>query len=643
MEATASAEQMLAQGRFEDAHRASLEILAREPSNVKALLVRAAACVSLRRLDEAEGAARAALVASPRDSSARYVLANVALLAGPPERALAAFANALANGHGASDESDPWRVLRLLVDAYALRTPAAQWQASHGLFDRFGGMLARVQPQASAEALREIAASPILATGPHEFAGALRAISRLLGFGSLASPEWNRCVVEGVLVPWMRRALAEGRYGIALILEQAIYRDYVKQTESEAHFRDSFALWKDDMRAAGARYAAALPPAQRGAKGKLPRVAFFLHNLSLLAHAMVVLETLEGHALLEAPIVEATVFFHNSEPQAVECFRGAGVRLVSLTPPGAPMAMLDALVRLRERIAAEGIETLVWVTSPLAMPFAFGMRLAPRQVWWAMKYHALEFPEIDGYVTGGSQIGGTKTIHGREWRVGPVAAQRWFAPERAAEAARVRAALGARIVYGSFGREEKLNSAAFLDAVVEILQRVPDAAFLWTGRQQHPAIQARLDAAGVAARCHFIGWVDTKLYAQVIDVFLDSFPFPCGFTLYEAMAAGKPVVLFDSPESTNGGINALVAPLLAAPADSSEAAATTHRVFRPEPGVDLYLRTELAADYVEAAVRLASDADWRARVGAAGRAFVEQLMANRKSSARIYLDHLLGR
>src|SRR6185436_14508130 len=113
---------------------------------------------------------------------------------------------------------------------------------------------------------------------------------------------------------------------------------------------------------------------------------------------------------------------------------------------------------------------------------------------------------------------------------GPVAADAsgWLAPEKAPAAREVRASLGARgPVYGSFGREEKLNSPAFLDAVVAILRRVPGAVFLWTGRVQHPEIQKRFEAAGVAARCRFIGWVDTKLYAQVIDVFLDSFPFPC--------------------------------------------------------------------------------------------------------------------
>jgi predicted O-linked N-acetylglucosamine transferase (SPINDLY family) len=189
------------------------------------------------------------------------------------------------------------------------------------------------------------------------------------------------------------------------------------------------------------------------------------------------------------------------------------------------------------------------------MSFAFAMRIAPVQIWWAMKYHSLEFEEIDGYLTSGSVSGGTRRIGAREWRIGPIAAEDWLAPELSAQAARERARFAEhRILYACLGREEKLNSAPFLRSVAAILKAVPEAGFLWTGRQQHAVIQATLEAQGVAQRCHFIGWVNTRLYAQVIDVFLDSFPFPCAYTLYEVMAAGKPAVLYASEESAETAI-----------------------------------------------------------------------------------------
>lgn len=643
MMAIATAEQLLAQGRSEEADRASLEILAREPANPRALLVHAVASTRLRRLEEAERAAHALLQAGRREAPARYLIANVAFIAGDEARALSTLAQAIATDFGTPGVSDPWTALRLAVDVIA-REPTATWGERKAPLLRFGSLLARCQPEPAADVLEALVASPLLDVSPVEFPPRFTAVVDALGFAMKSPPAWNRRLVDALLLPWMRRALARDRFDIALEIELTIYVYHVKQVETEAHFHDMFELWKDELRAAGARFAARLPKVARGRGGKLPRVGFFVHNVMALAHVQSLLETLEGHASLPAPMIEPYLFFETGNAETIARFRATGTRIEPLAPPGTSCPTSEALVRLRSRLAAEGIDTLVWTSVAVGMPFAFAMRLARRQVWWAMKYHALELPEIDGHVTGGSQTGGTKVIHGREWRVGPVAAAQWFAPELAGEAKAARAALGlGGTLYGTFGRDEKLTDPAYLDAVIAILRAQPDAGFLWTGRLQRPEIQQRFEAAGVAARCRFIGWVNTKVYAQVIDVFLDSFPFPCGFTLYEAMAAGKPVVLYAGPGSDNTGINALVEPLLRAPPEASAAARAAHDIFRPEPGVDLYLRRADPASYVEAAVRLGNDAAFRQRAGEAARAFVERLMTDRAGAARVIVNHLLGR
>jgi predicted O-linked N-acetylglucosamine transferase (SPINDLY family) len=48
----------------------------------------------------------------------------------------------------------------------------------------------------------------------------------------------------------------------------------------------------------------------------------------------------------------------------------------------------------------------------------------------------------------------------------------------------------------------------------------------------------------VAVRSHFVGWVDTPLYAAALDVFLETFPLGCGITGYQAMGAGVPLVSY---------------------------------------------------------------------------------------------------
>ncbi|HKQ28693.1 MAG TPA: glycosyltransferase, partial [Burkholderiales bacterium] len=272
------------------------------------------------------------------------------------------------------------------------------------------------------------------------------------------------------------------------------------------------------------------------------------------------------------------------------------------------------------------------------MAFAFSMRVAPVQIWWAMKYHSLEFPEIDGYLTNQS-AGSTKLVEGRLWRSAPLASEEWHRPQLAAEAAQVRAEFSQyRLLFGCIGREEKINSAAFLEGVAAILKACPDAGFVWTGRERSASVQAALARSGVAERCHFIGWVDTKLYAQVLDVFLDSFPFPCGFTLYEAMAAAKPIVTYASAEAAETGIYGLLAPLLSGATGSTDEIAAARKLFADG---DLFHCAHDPAEYVQLALRLAGDEGARRAAGEANQAFVREFLSDRRGMAEAVATHFL--
>jgi predicted O-linked N-acetylglucosamine transferase (SPINDLY family) len=50
------------------------------------------------------------------------------------------------------------------------------------------------------------------------------------------------------------------------------------------------------------------------------------------------------------------------------------------------------------------------------------------------------------------------------------------------------------------------------------------------------------------ANTEYIGWVDTSLWAQVIDVFLDTWPFGSGHTAWEAIAANKHFVSMEADD-----------------------------------------------------------------------------------------------
>ncbi len=514
------------------------------------------------------------------------------------------------------------------------------------MFQVFGILLrnAPLQPRPEGGALGEHAQSPIVARSEADFEACARAACALLGFRIDAPVSWTGKVFEEVLLPWLHRALAGGHLENALQLEQVIHDTYVKQMETEDHFAACFSRWKEEMGEAGRKFAGTLPPVHREAPPALPRIGFFLENLSGLAHVRVMLDVLEGAQSMEPRRFEPVIYcLVATDASVLERCRKAGIAVIRLAEPSAPLRYVAALTALRQALAEGGVERLVWISRALMMPFAFSMRLAPVQVWWAMKYHRPDFPGVDGHVTSSGIGGGFRSIAGRQWRAGPVAAEDWFVAALAPKAQEVRARYAAhRLLFGCFAREEKLVDPLFLQSVCEILDRNPDTAFLWTGRTQAGIVQASFEAAGVAARCHFIGWVNTRLYAQVIDVFLDSFPFPCGFTLYEAMAAGKPPVLLLGKDSEHAGINALVLPLLASADDASDDARRAREVFASPSGEGLYLCASDTQAYVAFATRLAQDAPFRALAGRAAQRFVSEFMADRKRAGRIYAEHFLS-
>lgn len=635
----AQAYQLLQSGRVDEADRASQAILRHEPSQPDALLIHGIALVRRGANGEGRDALERALAARPEFPFALFVRADLLRAAGSTREALDDLATGLASEWAPGAGREPLKVFEALLSVLATQPPA-KWWPRMPQFQAFGALLAAHVPVEEATRIFDAAGRDERALRePAVYMARFLGLVGVSGFEKSAPAAWNHEFFERAALPWLLRALEANLVDAALAMEGVIYQEYVKQTETETHFEASMRRWKDAMRSAGTRFAASLPPVARAPSGDVPSVAFFVHNVSELAHVQMVLGLLEGNASLSPPRFKATVFCYFGKPAMLERFRRTGAHVEALTNPGTQADHRQVFALLRRRIAELGIDMVVWVSLVLAMPFAFAMRIAPAQVWWALKYHRFESPEIDAYLTGGGIEGGFKTIDGRQWRGGSVPGTDWTRPEAAAEAARVRAALGNyRIVYGTFGREEKLDSPEFIATVARILKAVPDAGFLWTGRVRLPRIQAQLEAEGVADRCHFIGWVDTKLYAQVIDVFLDSFPFPCGFTVYESMAAGKPSVFYLSAESVHTGANALIAPLLETGDPDREGARLARSIFRPD-GEDYYLHATTPDEYVAFATRLASDAGFRERTGAACRGFVDHFMADRARAARIYADH----
>lgn len=464
-----------------------------------------------------------------------------------------------------------------------------------------------------------------------------------LGFAPESEIDWNGALFRAAVLPLMRAAADRRNYARLFWLESHAYRTHVKQRETEDHFRAVAGAWVDIMRAGGQAAAAALPAFAPPLPDAPRRLAFVLVNACMLAHVEAMLAVLEGAVKLAFPATLSVHCLHGKDAALSSRLAALGVseHCHEAIHPELKGDRYRLLLALRDRLRVEGTDAAIWVSYVEAMPFAFAMRVAPVQIWWALKYHSLSFPEVDGYVTGGG-LERFREIDGRRWRNGLLGKNDWFDPRLSEKAAGMRQAIGVgRVLLGVMAREEKMRDPDYLDAVVRILRRHPQALFLWCGRQQDPAVENALREGGVSGQSVFLGWVDTRLFAQVFDIFLDTFPFPCGYTLYQSMAAGMPIVQLDRPETRTYGVAATVLPLLEGERGEAGDQALMQRIFSAETRGDLFPMARSVDEYVEIAGRLIEDAAYRRQIGSAGKRFIDAFFSDSARMAASYLNHFI--
>jgi hypothetical protein len=106
------------------------------------------------------------------------------------------------------------------------------------------------------------------------------------------------------------------------------------------------------------------------------------------------------------------------------------------------------------------------------------------------------------------------------------------------------------------------------------------------------------------------------------------------------MAAGRPVVVYASPESEETGLHGMLAPLLSGESGSVEEQARARTIFGA--GADsLYLCARDEREYVAHALRLAADPALRRAAGEANRIFVAEFLSDPARMARTLATHLV--
>lgn len=479
-----------------------------------------------------------------------------------------------------------------------------------------------------------------------ETARKLLTLTRVIGFSVAARREWLDFLFQSLILPAIGQAAKAHMYDVVLRLEWTAYMNYTKVQDDAVHFAATVGKWAPLMRRAGKAFGAKLPrlvaPKRRAGP---PKVAFYLHNSEILGHTEALLSFLRGLRKLDAKPIEAVLYISGEpNPELDEQMQAYGVTHVYLKRlMDGPGQTTQELTAMREDCRRREVVAVVYVSLVLTMPFAFSMRLAPVQIWWSMKYHSLEMPEIDGYMALGS-FDRYREIDGRQWRAVHRAMTTLFDPALSGEAGEIRTRLlGERgtLLLGCIGRDEKLVSEDYIAALSRVLNAMPGAVFVWTGKWENAQVLALMRKYDISARCHFVGWINSRLYAQVLDIFLDSFPFASGLTAFEAMAAERPVVSMLTREALGTGMPAHVWPVYQGEVGTPETQQDVRSMFSGADGGSLLPFAQSVDEYVEIALRLSGDAGYRRQVGSALGSFVRRYMTNDVKMAESGCQHIV--
>ena len=289
-------------------------------------------------------------------------------------------------------------------------------------------------------------------------------------------------------------------------------------------------------------------------------------------------------------------------------------------------------IQLRTLARRNNITALIFVSVVPGIIFTKTINAAPVVIWWSQKWHTLH---LDG-------LGLIDTTHPfrpqqmlglsdnkRLWRCARQSMPRLFNPDATEFALKMRddvkKALDHGTIFGWLGRGDKLYDGYFCDSICQILKAVPNSCFLWTAEKEGHQFGSYIDAAGLADRHKCIGWIDTSVFSQVIDIGLDSFPFGMGHTGYQLWEAGKPVI--GVANENPGNLNTMFQLLEEGPPDLIDEA---NKLITVKP------YCETVVDFIDLAIRLAADKELQKQMGQEGNLFIDTFMRDDKAFAETF-------
>ena len=468
-------------------------------------------------------------------------------------------------------------------------------------------------------------------------------------FNKNSSKDKLLVIGEELVAPFINFAYNNNHIDAALYLEQLYYSEFISKFETDEMFKFGMAKIVESAAKAGKRMEKTLNPLGINEfsefRNKKTKVGFFFHNASMLAHIeniFTFLSTLIENEKLDFEPIIICMGGRNEDFSVAFSSIGVEVLYVDIDKNGVQVnSIYKRLLRLRELCQEERIDKLAWGCLSIFMTFAFNTRMAPEQIWWSQKWTGLSADNIDKYIYSLTPIS-LQNINGNKWLGGWFQRKSWVGFQESRQQAPILKEKIKNskndIVLGSLARTDKMSDLRYLSCVVRILKSHANAIYIWTGREKDPFIENFFLTNGVSEKTKFVGWVNTSIYADVIDVLLDSFPSGNGVTALQAMELGTPIVTMKSKKDVRTW-DQFIGPAME---QNIEFKDELQKIFKATSAEGLYFCACNEDEYVNFANRLIASCDDRKKVGEAGSKFMELMMKDPLASAINFQDKILN-
>ena len=377
-------------------------------------------------------------------------------------------------------------------------------------------------------------------------------LTKKWGFGK-HSEIWDDFIYSVVIAPVLAR-LSQCPYIDYMvnkysIIDHLLFTTYIRRNEDPIRFKRCF--WM--VNSYGILIAKKITENIRENKVKLPKVKTRLPKNSLmiilkgpykLAHCEFLSGFLLG-SIKNSVNVNLLLLDDNVESVEHTIRNSKNINVISIA---STKNTLDKILTYRSIVEVLEPCNIIWTACVQNLTLYMGDKICNKMTYWSMKYHSIIMPSLSHYA--GLGYGGSSFIYDDvEWFRGRAFPALYENKLSEKEIKRLKEDLGInenKLVAACYVRSEKLNDESLWNTINSILNDNESLIFTMASQSLPEKLREKLKTHIQSKRFIYLGWVDTKRYINIADMYLDSFPRGSCNTIFEACMAGKPFVVYDS-------------------------------------------------------------------------------------------------